>query len=1223
MGPVATMAMADEGSGDASSRKLHPFFVKTPAFEHAEASAMHPPTHAHDEHETKRARTNDYTPAQEADYTATQPISYTQQWQQSDPYLGQFQATYQQPVSSQQQSMIAYANAPQYDNTPAPYYPTSQTPHPIPSGTFYASTFPTEPPAPYIQPDLPVVYPEAAVPQASMSVAPIFQAPISQIMMPQETVVQMPVQQPLRDDTTESQPSSLAPTPDSRQDAPPKKVLKFNMKTGTLGSPPKPKPAKSSSKIVTMKYGRTPEDRIRIGDKISQILAGQLRVEGLVTKAPEPKAKRTAKDKPQQSAPKTTHPFFAKDKRNEAQPSSDKKRNTVFMSTPVSPRKPRNNFSSGKGPSFGIRSTGTKVPGAKHPLWPPHGFGHIRGYEQLTLSAESTPINRLKKKSKGQTVSINSHESILGQLSRQLDFQTVKRSLPKNENTFPPPPTELRLPKRHFESGCKLAKRLRPQIRSNVPCLMQSKRDADEDELAREPSKPVHPIINRHWQSLAQQLSAFDRSTCESVAWVTKYAPTTAAEVLQPGREVTLLKQWLEMLRVQGVESAGDGSAKSKAEAKKKKRKSKLDGFVVDSEDESGEMNELSDLEDPSPGAKQRSRPSVARSLDLAGKDPSKLANTLLISGPHGSGKSAAVYAVAKELGFEVFEINSSTRRSGKDILERVGDMTRNHLVQHHRSEAADSTEATESDISSGKQGMMTSFFKPKAPAEKKKKSHDKSRAKADAGNKSSSTKSQKQSLILLEEVDILFDEDKQFWASLQSLMSQSKRPFILTCNDESAVPMNTLNLHGMFRFLPAPEQLAVDTCLLIAANEGHALKRDAVQSLYRCRDHDLRATITDLQFWCQIGVGDRRGGHDWFYLRWPKGIDVDKEGQVVRVISEDTYQTGMGWLSRDRIATAPNTQAMEQEAAEQAWQFWHRDVTDWHGNKDLKPLGAATSAKAMSRHQRLQALDFYTDYYDALSCADISAAGVLGVELDEMLDPTLPAMPEAMKDDFIIAQPLLEADPLQPHFCSRAAISSCISTLALANLKTSVASVASSAEHSEAAAYDEQKTTRVLEDAFETDNRKLTRYDVAVAFDPIAVSPKAVATMSLDPSVFDRTMTLIVVEVAPWVRGIVHYDDQLMQDRQRLNELLNEGGRRKRMRTTRAAYSALEGGERRTTRKERYFGDCLSTDAVMYTAGDGWQEALPARENITEPEDIPVSSPMSIESTEGITLGI
>lgn len=1168
------MAMAGKEPGDTSSRKLHPFFAKGTAFPSSEQASTSTPT-INDRHESKRVKTNEYAPLQHPDYTASGLVNHTQPSQEADISTQQLQQPLQQSMLRQPQPTIRSINS------------VSETSASLIKSEPYTTSTCSTSCASHAQADLPVAGGDAPTHQTSTCQASESRPPIDQM-----------------------------PTLEPRKRASPKKVLKFNTRTGTLGSPPKLKPRGRSSRLVSIKYGQDAEARQRIGDRISRILSGQFMVEKLASESSQPKPEKMPTDDPHQKMSKT-HPFFTKEKPVEPKPISEKKRNTIFSSTPVSPRKPRNSFTSGKGPSFGIKPIGTKVPGSKYPLWPPHGFSHVRGTEPLGLSCTTGPSNRPNKKSKGQTVSINSHESVLWLLSRLLNIQQVKSSLPKDDSLFPPPPSELRLPTRHFESGYKLAKRIRSELHTSIASLSLSERDFDEDDLARVPSKPAHPIIKRHWQSLAEGLSAFDRSTCESMSWVSKYAPTSAAEVLQSGREVSLLKQWLEMLRVQGVETAGDGSAKTKSEAKKKKRKSKLDGFVIDSEDESGEMNELSDLEDQPFKAKQRLRPSVARSLDLTGKDPAKLANTILISGPHGSGKSASVYAVAKELGFEVFEINSSTRRSGKDILERVGDMTRNHLVQHHRSETADSAGAIESDISSGKQGTMTSFFKPKTAAEKKKNKKsqlDRSRAKADAASKSSSSKSHKQSLILLEEVDILFEEDKQFWASLQSLMSQSKRPFILTCNDESAVPVSILNLHGIFRFLPPPEPAAVDTCLLIAANEGHALKRNAVRSLYRCRDHDLRATITDLQFWCQIGVGDRRGGHDWFYLRWPKGIDVDQQGHVVRVISEDTYQTGMGWLSRDSIVSAPTTQAMEREAAAQAWQFWHRDLSDSHCSKDLLRLGAATSTKILSRQQRLKTLEAYTQYYDALSCADLCAAGALGVELTEMLDPTLPEMPVAMREDFTIAQALLEANIFQPYSCSRVEISSAISSLALGNLKTAATTLVSSTSTDENEAYGEKKTIDILEDMHERKNRTLTRYDVAVAFDPIAVSPKAMASMSLDPSVFDRTMTMIIEEVAPWVRGIVHYDDQLMQDRQRLNELLDDGSRRKRMRTTRSAYSALEGGERRTTRKERYFGDCLSTEAVMYTAGESWQQALPLGTKINEPEDYPASSPMSMD---------
>ena len=97
----------------------------------------------------------------------------------------------------------------------------------------------------------------------------------------------------------------------------------------------------------------------------------------------------------------------------------------------------------------------------------------------------------------------------------------------------------------------------------------------------------------------------------------------------------------------------------------------------------------------------------------------------VVLSGPHGCGKSATIHAVAKELNFEVFEINSGARRSGKDIQDKVGDMTGNHLVNHRRAGVSMKDEpcatgidegdgedaAVQKDIDTGRQGTMTAFF--------------------------------------------------------------------------------------------------------------------------------------------------------------------------------------------------------------------------------------------------------------------------------------------------------------------------------------------------------------------------------------------------------------------------------------------------------------------------------------------------------------------------------
>lgn len=1006
-----------------------------------------------------------------------------------------------------------------------------------------------------------------------------------------------------------TEPSQAAP--DSLRDqtpapAQPAKVLKFNPKTGTLGSPPKPKTINKPSRVVTIRYGGDDEHRKNMSEKIAGILEGTLQL------SPVPSKRKSTKPRQEQvngatEKSKTAHPFF----RGKTKPQSDDStpgdsankssshKNSVFMSTPVSPKKPRNPFSSGKAIQFGIKSGGTKIPGAMHPLWPAYGMAHVRGDDFPSTRATVRESGIRHRRSKRAAVSIAPHESVLRYLVYGLDVAGMRHSLPKDDDNFSPAPAELRLPQRHFESGRKLQQRIRSQLQSHVAdhCIYDEG-DLGADELAIQQTPKIHPAISRLYKALETQLSAFDKSQCEGSAWIQKYAPVTAAQVLQPGKEALLLSDWLQALRVQSVESGSSEGEKGKGKPKKKRKKNKLEGFVIDSEEEEAEMDEISDTDEDwaaLPGSVLLKK-SVMRSISMGkgGKDQSRLTNAIVLSGPHGSGKTAAVYAVAKELDFEIFEINSGSRRSGKDILEKVGDMTRNHLVQHHRAEStAIDPEEVANDINSGKQGTMTSFFKPKITIQPTKPQQTKQPRENVEKEAKAPPKSQKQSLILLEEVDVLFEEDKQFWATLTTLIAQSKRPFIMTCNDESLVPIRSLNLHGIFRFSSAPSSPAVDLCLLIAANEGHALQRSAVEALYISRNHDLRATITELNYWCQIGVGDRKGGFDWFYLRWPKGSDLDENGDVVRVVSEDTYQRGMGWVSRDPVVATKGLVA-EQEAMEQAWDFWSLDVGDWCNSLNMKSW-ATNAADSKRNPTTLRNLEAYDDFCNAMSCADIYSGGAYGTKLKEIVDPTLPRLASHIREDFILGQALLDADPVVHHAAPNKAISTCIKSLARATLHKSTTEISDGvlAKAPILRPVDEEQTISILNSSFRSCPRQMTRLDVAIAFDPIAVAPKVVPTTYLDPSVFDRTTKLIVLDVAPWVRGIVAYEHQLMQRRLKLSNLLSEGGKRKRMRTTRSAYSALEGGERRTTRRERHFGDCLSTQHVLRTGGEKWTDLV------------------------------
>ena len=759
------------------------------------------------------------------------------------------------------------------------------------------------------------------------------------------------------------------------------------------------------------------------------------------------------------------------------------------------------------------------------------------------------------------------------------------------------------------------------------------------------------------YSAIARTLSPFDRDQCETQAWTVKYAPASAAEVLQSGREAQLLRDWLVGSTVVAVEKvrahdAQDAAGRKRASKPKKRKRGaeELDGFIVSSDEEADTMDVITDPEDEDPAELGPGLPkkSVVRAGDGDHQGAGlgkKLTNGVLISGPHGSGKTAAAYAVAKELGFEVFEINAGSRRGGKDVLEKVGDMTRNHLVKrgpslHGQPELIDEdltlvSDSLQRDLESGRQGTMNSFFASKDPRSSKSKAKvtTKTKPKRVETPKEQPQQTQKQSLILLEEVDVLFEEDKQFWSTVLALMMQSRRPVIMTCNDESLVPLEELSLHAILRFAAPPEDLAADYLLLLAAREGHLLRRHAVMTLYRSKRSDLRASISELDFWCQMAVGDRKGGLEWLFERWPPGLDHNERGEKIRVASEDTYSEGMGWWGH----SANDGTSGDDELLRQAWDGWSVDVGDWldHGDGSSQLEASPTlGGKDIS-------LRDFESFLDHLSAADAYAGRGLPGDLDTPLDPTQPPMSDKIRPDVQCGYPIVDTEPMAPN--------SRFSTRIALDVKASArhALRGRSAQGGVAVGHYDGPTTpqanylvKALMHRDDTIERRCRHAAAGLAYtlSPLMLPPKT----SLLPPVSQYSLALhrptavVAEDVAPFVRFIIAFDVRLEEHRKKLSNLLSEGGRNgKRLRTTRASRSALEGGARQSTRRERWFSAPLNAILVARTAGHGWQEAALAelgdeqglqasqesarRSRSTSSASSPLSAPTSRPSPHGV----
>ena len=820
-------------------------------------------------------------------------------------------------------------------------------------------------------------------------------------------------------------------TPLAKNETPKKKMLKLR-NDGRLASPRSRKvldisrpnakargrrrKETTSSKLLILRYGSDSATKQSIGQSINSIL------EGLVTNERPSKFTGIAHVDRQPSAiTKATHPFFlskaarqtgtdidhdaksaiAHDEALSKTGGSTSPRKEISIVAPTAAKA----WAAIAGQRFAAEAKATskqiRIAGAMDPLWPPKGLQHCRGLTAEPLTMHTYPFPEIfeagQRRMKTSEPDIHPGESILDLCCRRY-YGYMKQddgSVTSSRSRF------LRKPYRRLMTGLELQKALLPRLASWNPTTrstvtappVDSTVSHDQVINSASQSKSPHRALDHLYNSIATSLSGFDRFECETHDWTSKYMPRNAASVLQQGPEVTLLRDWLTRLTVMSVEigstdlsKAGENLIKSKRLLAKRRKRRKMTGdledFVVSSDSEVDKMDELAQP-GTNPLLDGALRNSITKIEDSPGFSRQTgvtpvIANAVVISGPPGCGKTAAVHAVARELGFEVFEINAGSRRSGRDVLDRVGDMTRNHLVQKakHNDKMEDmeslQTAALQEDISSGRQSTMQSFLKQDTKTKPLIKSRGRVKEiETKVQESPKKKKQQKQSLILLEEVDVLFDEDKLFWTTILSLILQSRRPIVMTCTDATFLPLDDMLLHAIFRFVPPPDDLAVDYLMLIAGNEGHLLSREATATLYRSKQRDIRASITELNFWCQMAVGDAKGGLEWMLIRDNVEKCHNVHGQALRVVSDGTYTPYMGFLSRDwNDNSTGETLSQDITVMAEALLEWDHDIEEWYQLIDDDIL--FSKLRHISGEQSLQMLNNFDLNFDAQSAADV-----------------------------------------------------------------------------------------------------------------------------------------------------------------------------------------------------------------------------------------------------------
>ncbi|EXJ55507.1 hypothetical protein A1O7_08435 [Cladophialophora yegresii CBS 114405] len=826
------------------------------------------------------------------------------------------------------------------------------------------------------------------------------------------------------------------------------------------------KPAKTSKK-VEMKNGKfvsslrvsLPYTAPDSGARIDEILSGKHQ-----RTSTEVTAQRVIEAASKPAVAKTTHPFFlgkatAKTQKQLSDVKSESS-SVIITSDDEAGTKPNPKVPKPwKDIVFGSEKLSKQLTPLLPSIWPPAFLQHIRpDHSSHALLPNQALASKNPSKLKDNALHIRPEEDILWNFSRY--------AVPGAGTST------IHMPRRRVMSG--------KFYSETVDALLETSNNQ------KAWPNPLMSLSTR----IRSTPSCFDKGTAAGPRiWSHEYAPACWQDVLESQSKV--LHDWLNSLRVHQVQTGGSQKANPPAAKKlRRKRKSEeMEDFIADSDDDD------------------------ARST-ANGK------NAILLVGPPGSGKTASIFAVAQQLGFEVFEINPGMRRSARDIQDKVGDMTHNHLVQQSSPLSRESTVSIDDETRLVHEPLpsnqkTTAAFMSSGVA----KNGKQQKLVGPNQSKDPPVKSQKQSLILFEEVDILFEEDKGFWSHVIWLIKTSRRPVILTCNDIDSVPIDELDLFTVLRYGRPEMDLAIQHIGHIAAAEGHLLSKEALKNLFLTKGQDLRAAITELSLWCQMTVGSQQGGLDWM-LSYQDRQESSLNGSITRIISQDTYISGLDLLPE------------QFEDTEDLIRFARASLgispLDWV-EEDIYPFDAATTPA-----QTLTDMVILSDAKSAMDLYD---------------DSTSPLLASAIK-----------------------------------SLSTSSHEIRSAQRH---------EVVRLYLNQLPSSRSQLTRTTISATLDPLLEESRIGLPTGLgrkSPSLDNPSAVSVITEVAPYIRSIVSHDKHLEQLRNELHSV-SQTGSTKRQRRTRASRAAMEGGDKGTTRRDKWFLEALDWDAVLGT-GNGWPTA-------------------------------
>ena len=228
-----------------------------------------------------------------------------------------------------------------------------------------------------------------------------------------------------------------------------------------------------------------------------------------------------------------------------------------------------------------------------------------------------------------------------------------------------------------------------------------------------------------------------------------------------------------------------------------------------------------------------------------------------VLHGPVGSGKTSMIHAVANSCGYSVFEINSTQKRSAKEVVSILGEAV---LSENVSSKAASFLRKSVTDRfgdvyrQSGNPGG-----KPSAKNRTRKRTQIIDDDDSDEPAITETPGNTQQTLVVIDDVDVVLEQDKNIWTGIITLLQMSKVPIVLTCTEspltecnpilpQSQLPLITDYLEVIYTEPPSADEMALYLSLVMLCENRFVDPAEMKRWVCACSDGSVRQCLLMLQ---------------------------------------------------------------------------------------------------------------------------------------------------------------------------------------------------------------------------------------------------------------------------------------------------------------------------------------------------------------------------------------